>query len=82
MRNTHKRNPNEPAKQHATACLCILNALCKVDCLLADLRLNAKNELAESEKAELALLKLRLQLRRSLDEGFGVFGNEGTTDEL
>lgn len=60
----------------------VLNALCKVDYLLADLRLNAKNELAESEKAELALLKLRLQLRRSLDEGFGVFGNEGTTDEL
>lgn len=54
----------------------VLNALYNVDCLLADLRLNAKNELAESEKAELALLKLRLQLRRSLDEGFGVFGNE------
>lgn len=54
----------------------VLNALWKVDCLLADLQLSAKDELAESKKAELALLKLRLQLRRSLDDGFGVFGRE------
>lgn len=54
----------------------VLNALWKVDCLLADLQRSAKDELAESKKAELALLKLRLQLRRSLDDGFGVFGRE------
>lgn len=60
----------------------VLNALFSIDCFITDLQLQAKDKLAESDKAELALLKLRLQLRRSLDEGFGVFGNEGTTDEL
>ena len=54
----------------------VLNALGDVDRLLVELQLKAKAELAESSKAELALLNLRLQLRRSLDEGFGVFGNE------
>lgn len=54
----------------------VLHALYKVDCLLEDLQLSAKDKLAESDKAERALLNLRLQLRRSLDEGFGVFGNE------
>ena len=58
----------------------VLNALCKADCLLADLQLKAKDELAEPEKAERALLNLRLQLRRSLNEGFD-FGDEGETDE-
>ena len=53
-----------------------LHALYKVDCLLEDLQLQAKDKLAETEKAERALLNLRLQLRRSLDEGFGVFGDE------
>lgn len=59
----------------------VLNALYDVDRLLVELQLKAKDELAETEKVERALLNLRLQLRRSLDEGFGVFGNEGTTDE-
>ena len=59
----------------------VLNAFCKVDCLLADLQLQAKDKLAETEKVERALLNLRLQLRRSLDEGFGVFGDGGETDE-
>lgn len=54
----------------------VLNALYKADCLLEDLQLSAKDDLAESELAERALLNLRLQLRRSLDEGFGVFGAE------
>lgn len=53
-----------------------LHALYKVDCLLEDLQVSAKDKLSESEKAERALLNLRLQLRRSLDEGFGVFGDE------
>lgn len=62
----------------------VMNALCKVDYLLTDLQLSAKDELAESKKAELALMKLRLQLRRSLDDGFGVFGREegAVIDEL
>lgn len=60
----------------------VMNALCKADCLLADLQLSAKDELAESEKAERALVNLRLELRRGIADGFGVFGNEGTTDEL
>ena len=54
----------------------VLHALYKVDCLLEDLQLSAKDELAESEKAERALLNLRLQLRRNLDEGSGVFAPE------
>lgn len=54
----------------------VLNALWKVDCLLTDLQRSAKDELAESKKARRALLNLRLQLRRSLDDGFGVFGRE------
>ena len=60
----------------------VMNALCKADCLLADLQLSAKDALAESEKAERALVNLRLELRRGIADGFGVFGNEGTTDEL
>lgn len=59
----------------------VLNALFSIDCFITDLQLQAKDKLAETEKVERALLNLRLQLRRSLDEGFGVFGNEGTTDE-
>lgn len=59
----------------------VLNALCKVDCLLADLQLQAKDELAESEKAEHALVNLRLELRRGIADGFGVFGDGGETDE-
>lgn len=59
----------------------VLNALCDVERLLVELQLKAKDELAESEKAELTLLNLRLQLRRSIDEWFGVFGDEGETDE-
>lgn len=59
----------------------VLNALFSIDCFITDLQLQAKDKLAETEKVERALLNLRLQLRRSLDEGFGVFGNEGETDE-
>lgn len=54
----------------------VLNSLFTIDCFITDLQLQAKDKLSESEKAERALLNLRLQLRRSLDEGFGVFGNE------
>ena len=62
----------------------VMNALWEVEHLLLEWQIKAEDELAESSKAELALLKLRLQLRRSLDEGFGVFGNkEGVViDEL
>lgn len=60
----------------------VVNALFSIDCFITDLQLQAKDKLAETEKVDRALLNLRLQLRRSLDEGFGVFGNEGTTDEL
>lgn len=59
----------------------VLNALCKVDFLLADLQLQAKDELEESEKAERALVNLRLELRRGIADGFGVFGDGGETDE-
>ena len=54
-----------------------MDALWEVERLLLKWQIEAKDELAESSKAERALLNLRLQLRRSLDEGFGVFGNEG-----
>lgn len=57
-----------------------LYALYKVDCLLEDMQLSAKDELAETDKAERALANLRLELRRSLDEGFGVFGDEEGED--
>lgn len=59
----------------------VLNSLFSIDCFITDLQLQAKDKLAESELAERALLNLRLQLRRSLDEGCGVFGDEGETDE-
>lgn len=53
----------------------VMDALWEVERLLLEWQITAKDELSESSKAELALLKLRLQLRRSLDDGFGVFGN-------
>lgn len=59
----------------------VLNALFSIDCFITDLQLQAKDKLAETEKVERALLNLRLQLRRSLGEEFGVFGDEGETDE-
>lgn len=59
----------------------VLNTLWEVERLLLKRQIKAKDELAESELAERALLNLRLQLRRSLDEGCGVFGDEGETDE-
>nr|DAF20172.1 MAG TPA: hypothetical protein [Caudoviricetes sp.] len=59
----------------------VINALFSIDCFITDLQLQAKDKLAESEKVDRALLNLRLQLRRSLDEGFGVFGDGGETDE-
>lgn len=54
----------------------VMDALWEVERLLLEWQIQAKDELVESSKAELALLNLRLQLRRSLDEGFGVFGNK------
>ena len=59
----------------------VINALFSIDCFITELQLQAKDKLAESEKVDRALLNLRLQLRRSLDEGFGVFGDGGETDE-
>lgn len=59
----------------------VVNSLFSIDCFITDLQLQAKDKLAETEKVERALLNLRLQLRRSLDEGFGVFGDGGETDE-
>lgn len=53
----------------------VMDALWEVDRLLLEWQLEAKDELSESSKAERALLNLRLQLRRSLDEGFGAFDN-------
>lgn len=53
----------------------VMDALWEVERLLLEWQITAKDELSESSKAEIALLNLRLQLRRSLDEGFGVFGN-------
>ena len=55
----------------------VLNALSDVERLFVDLQLKAKDELAEADKAELMLMNLRLQLRRSFDEWLGVLGNKG-----
>ena len=60
----------------------VLNALWEVDCLLLEWQFKAKDELEESGKAERALLNLRLELRKGITEGFGVFGDKGETDEL
>ena len=60
----------------------VLNTLWEVDCLLLEWQFKAKDELAESELAERALLNLRLELRKGIAEGFGVFGDKGKTDEL
>lgn len=70
-------NPLSNMRQHVY----VINALFSIDCFITDLQLQAKDKLAESEKVDRALLNLRLQLRRSLDEGFGVFGDGGETDE-
>lgn len=59
----------------------VLNALWEAEYVLLEQQTKAKDDLAESELAERALLNLRLQLRRSLNEGFDVFGDEGETDE-
>ena len=59
----------------------VLNALWEVDCLLLEWQFKAKDELEESGKAERALLNLRLELRKGIAEGFGVFGDKGETDE-
>lgn len=58
----------------------VVNSLFSIDCFITDLQLQAKDKLAETEKAERALANLRLELRRSLDEGFGVFGDEEGVD--
>lgn len=59
----------------------VLNALWEVDHLLLEWQFKAKDELAESDQAERALLNLRLELRKGIAEGFSVFGDKGETDE-
>ena len=59
----------------------VQNTLWEVDCLLLEWQFKAKDELEESGKAERALLNLRLELRKGIAEGFGVFGDKGETDE-
>lgn len=54
-----------------------LNALHKLDRLLADLQVQAKDELAESGIAERALLDMRLAIQRGIYEGLGISGNKG-----
>ena len=60
----------------------VLNALWEVERLLLEWQFRAKDELAESSKAELALLNLRLELRKGIAEGFSVFGDKGEIDEF
>lgn len=54
-----------------------LNALQKIDRFLADLQVQAKNELAEPEIAERALLDMRLAIQRGITEGLGISRNKG-----
>lgn len=54
----------------------VVNALFSIDCFITDLQLKAKDKLAETEKVERALLNLRLELRRGIADGFGVFGEK------
>ena len=54
-----------------------LNALQKIDRFLADLQVQAKDELAEPELAERALLDMRLSIQRGITEGLGLSGNKG-----
>lgn len=70
-------NPRSDMEQLVFA----LNALHKIDSFLADLQVQAKNELAEPEIAERALLDMRLAVQRGITEGLGLSGNKGKTDE-
>lgn len=54
-----------------------LNALQKIDRFIADLQVQAKNELAEPEIAERALLDMRLAIQRGITEGLGISGKKG-----
>lgn len=66
-------NPSDDMQQLVFA----LNALQKIDRFLADLRVQARNELAEPEIAERALLDMRLAVQRGITEGMGISGNKG-----
>lgn len=66
-------NPSDDMQQLVFA----LNALQKIDRFLADLQVQAKEELAEPELAERALLDMRLALQRGITEGLGLSGNKG-----
>lgn len=66
-------NPSDDMQQLVFA----LNALQKIDRFIADLQVQAKDELAEPEIAERALLDLRLAIQRGITEGVGLSGNKG-----
>lgn len=66
-------NPSSDMQQLVFA----LNALHKLDRFLADLQVQAKDELADSEIAERALLDMRLAVQRGIYEGLGISGNKG-----
>lgn len=66
-------NPSDDMQQLVFA----LNALQKIDRFLADLQVQAKEELAEPELAERALLDMRLAVQRGITEGIGLSGNKG-----
>lgn len=66
-------NPSDDMQQLVFA----LNALQKIDRFLADLQVQAKEELAEPELAERALLDMRLAVQRGITEGLGLSGNKG-----
>ena len=66
-------NPSDDMQQLVFA----RNALQKIDRFIADLQVQAKDELAEPEIAERALLDLRLAIQRGITEGVGLSGNKG-----
>ena len=66
-------NPSDDMQQLVFA----LNALQKIDRFLADMQVQAKEELAEPELAERALLDMRLAVQRGITEGLGLSGNKG-----
>ena len=66
-------NPSDDMQQLVFA----LNALQKIDRFLADLQAQARNELAEPEIAERALLDMRLAVQRGITEGMGISRNKG-----
>lgn len=66
-------NPSDDMQQLVFA----LNALQKIDRFLSDLQVQAKEELAEPELAERALLDMRLAVQRGITEGLGLSGNKG-----